>query len=215
MSDPRQHYLDAAAAAIELVRSDAVASAWDLPSALDEYDVGALAAHVGRAIFTLEIYLAEPEPDPASLPAAGVLDAAGYYAAVLGDADPVDSDLHRGVRQRSAAAAAAGHATLVADLERSLDAQRALDLHPDRLIAVLDGVVVRIRDYYVTRLVELLVHTDDLASSVGVRAPVAPSGAWELLAPVVQQIALARHGARGVVLGLARPERHGPLGAFG
>jgi hypothetical protein len=173
--------------------------------------VGALAAHLGRAVFTLEIYLAGPEPDGSS----NVVDAAGYYAAVLGDADPIDSDLHRGVRSRSSAAAAAGQASLVADLERSIGTQSTLDLAPGRLIAVLDGVVVRMHDYYVTRLVELLVHTDDLASSVGVTPPSAPPGAWELVAPVLLQVTLVRRGAQSVVLGLARPERHGPLGAFG
>jgi hypothetical protein len=210
VTDPRALYLDAATQAVDLIRRPAVADRWDQPSVLTAYDVGALAAHLGRAVFTLEIYLDAPEPDGS----ADVLDPAGYYTAVLGDHDPVDSDLHRGVRQRSAAAAASGHEALVADLERSLARQRALDLDNDRLVAVLDGVVVRLRDYFVTRLVELLVHGDDLARSVEVPTPAYADEAWQLVVAQLHQIALARHGARAVALSLARPER-GSAGAFG
>ena len=209
MTDPRVLYLDAAALAVDLVRTPEVGARWEQPSVLAEYDVGALAAHVGRAVFTLEIYLAAAEPDAST----DVMDAAGYYAAVLGDHDPVDSDLHRGVRQRSAAAAADGHAALVAELDRSLARQRSLDLDPDRLVAVLDGVVVRLRDYYLTRLVELLVHGDDLARSVELPTPAYAGEAWDLVVAALHR-RLDRHGARAVALSLARPER-GSAGAFG
>ena len=208
--DSRSLYLDAAALAVDLIRSPAVGERWDQPAVLAEYDVGALAAHLARAVFTLEIYLDAPEPDAS----ADVLDPAAYYAAVLGDADPVDSDLHRGVRQRSAAAAESGQAALVADLERSLARQAALDLSPDRLVAVLGGVVVRLEDYFVTRLVELLVHGDDLARSVGEPTPAYADEAWQLVVSQLHRIAVDRHGARVVALSLARPER-GSAGAFG
>ena len=210
MTDPRVLYLDAAALAVDLIRSPAVGERWDQPAVLTDYDVGALAAHLGRAVFTLEIYLDAAEPDAS----ADVVDPAGYYAAVLGDADPVDSDLHRGVRARSVAAAEAGQEALVADLERSLARQRALDLDPERLVAVLGGVVVRLGDYFVTRLVELLVHGDDLARSVGVPTPHYADEAWQLVVSQLHVIAVARHGARAVALSLARPER-GSAGAFG
>ncbi len=210
VTDSRILYLDAAALAVDLIRSPAVGERWDQPAVLAEYDVGALAAHLARAVFTLEIYLDAPEPDAS----ADVLDPAAYYAAVLGDADPVDSDLHRGVRQRSAAAAESGQAALVADLERSLARQVALDLPPTGWSPCSAGWWSGSADYFVTRLVELLVHGDDLARSVGRPTPAYADEAWQLVVSQLHQIAVDRHGARAVALSLARPER-GSAGAFG
>ena len=208
--DSRRLYLDAAALAVDLIRSPAVGERWDQPAVLAEYDVGALAAHLARAVFTLEIYLDAPEPDAS----ADVLDPAAYYAAVLGDADPVDSDLHRGVRQRSAAAAESGQAALVADLERSLARQAALDLSPDRLVAVLGGVVVRLATTSSRASWSCWCMATTSRAASGGPTPAYADEAWQLVVSQLHRIAVDRHGARVVALSLARPER-GSAGAFG
>ena len=62
-------------------------------------------------------------------------------------------------------------------------------------------------DWLTTRLMEIVVHSDDLAASVGVAPP-----AWspEVLAPVLgllTGVAVERHGQDAVVRALSRPQR--------
>ena len=62
-------------------------------------------------------------------------------------------------------------------------------------------------DFLVTRLMEIVVHSDDLAASIGVVTPEFPA---EVLAPVLDLLtglAVRRHGSTAVVRTLARPQR--------
>jgi hypothetical protein len=199
-SDVTTAYFQAADATLGLLGSDEVGRQWTEPSVLVGYDVGGLAAHVGRSVLTVQAYLDGPPPEPGVPP----VDAAGYFVAVLGDHHPVESDLHRAVRARAAGAAARGRSAVLDEVTTALDDLRGRALAPDRLVAVIDGVVMRLDDYLRTRLVELLVHGEDVADSVGVPAPGHPAASWALVAETLHEVAL----------GLARPERH-RAGAFG
>lgn len=200
-------FLAAAARAERLIASDRVAERWERPSALDGYRVGALAGHLARAVLTVARYLDRPVPPDEHEP----IDAAGYFVRVLASHDPVDSDLHRRVRERGAQEAAEGPAPLVAQLARTRRelADRFPSIDPGHHVAVLDDAVLTVEQYLETRLVELVVHLDDLAVSVGLDGPDdVPVDAYEVAAAVLARIAGRRVGHLATVRSLARRERH-------
>lgn len=195
-------FLQTADVAATLVAHPNVAARWHEPAALHEYTTGALAAHLGRAVVTVDIYRhADPPPRTAPL-----VHAVEYFVAALGDHDPIDSDVHIGVRRRAGEVADAGPSTVAAEVRRTVDRLVVSGLDPNQHVAVFDGMAMRLGDYLRTRLVELVVHTSDLARSVNVPEPALPDSAWRVAADVVTGVAIARNGARAVALGLTRAD---------
>lgn len=205
MAAVRDLFAAAADAARRLISSDQVAARWDEPSALEGYTVAGLAGHLARAVLTVQRYLDAPAP-PAD---ATVNDAAGYFVAVMGDHDPVDSDLHRTIRARSAENAEQGPAALAEQLGAvHRDLSGRFDTEGlDRLVEVRDGVVLTLEEYLTTRLVELVVHLDDLAVSVGCEPEALPAEAYDAVAACLARIAARRAGGLATVRSLARAER--------
>lgn len=201
----RHTFLSTARAVIEMVEDDRVARRWPEPSVLTGYTVGGLAAHLCRAVSTPNGYIDGPLPggDPT------VTGAAGYFRAALGDHDPVDSEMHLGVRQRSDDMAASGYSAV-------LDSTRAayqslvgrLEVEAgSRLIEVFGGAVMAVDDYLETRIVELAIHADDLAASCPGLDVSVPAETWAVARRVVAELAALKAGDRGFVLGLSRAER--------
>ena len=204
LSDTRTVFLQAAAAAVRMLEEPAVTGRWDEPSVLTEYTVGGMAAHLVRAVSTPLGYL-DQEPVDRSPDT----DAAGYFLEALGDLDPVDSDLHRSVRQRSDDMAASGPLAVLDATRAALQSLTGrLEVEAeDRVVVVFGGAVMMLDDYLETRIVELVVHADDLAESCpGVDVSV-PDGAWAVARRVVGEVAARRVGDRQFVLGLSRSER--------
>jgi uncharacterized protein (TIGR03083 family) len=190
----------------DLLGSKPVEECWQGPSALQGYTVGGLAGHLARGVLTAEKYLSSSVVDTSE-----ITDAAGYTATVLGSHDPVDSDFHRAVRTRSEEAAAGGPAALATEVREARErlAQRLNGAVLDQPVQVLQGVVVTVREYLRTRLVELVIHFDDLAVSVGEeRRRDIPESTYEAVAVLLAQVAVRRQGGLNVVRGLARRERH-------
>lgn len=185
----------------------AVTEHWEDRSALEGYTVAGLAGHLARGVLTVEQYLDAPAPAVS----AEATDAAGYIIAVLGGHHPVDSDFHRGVRSRSSGTAKVGASALAQEVGRvRLRLHGRLDGSDlERRVEVLQGVVVTVEEYLRTRLVELVVHLDDLAVSVGEEnLQDLPDDVSEEAAIVLVQVAARRHGALSVVRSLSRRERH-------
>ena len=80
---------------------------------------------------------------------------------------------------------------------------------PDRLVPVVQvrGGAARLDDYLVTRVVELVVHTDDVACSVGSPVPDIPADALSVVTSAFVELAVARSGSRAVLRSFARRER--------
>lgn len=81
----------------------------------------------------------------------------------------MDSGFHADVRRRGAEAAAQGPDALQARLADAIDrfTSRLPAADLSRPVEVLHGVTLPLGAYVKTRLVELVVHLDDLAVSVG------------------------------------------------
>jgi hypothetical protein len=201
----RSVFLEAAAVAVRLLEEPAVTAHWDEPAVLTGYTVGGLAAHLARAVSTPIGYL-----DGEATDRTADTDAADYFLGALGDHDPVDSDLHRAVRQRSDDMAASGPlAVLDATRAALLSLTGRLEVEPtDRVIVVFGGTSMGLDDYLETRIVELVIHADDLAESCpGLGGQAMPATAWNLAGRVVAEVAARRAGDRQFVLGLSRSER--------
>ena len=101
---------------------------------------------------------------------------------------------------------------------------------PDALVAAYDGALVKLRDhfarepsdravaapgdvpmlldeYLVTRILELVVHADDLASSIGEPMPEFGPVAMACTVGCLLEMARLRNGDLAVVRAIARPER--------
>ena len=202
MNEIRRIYLDTAHAARDLVSSHELAEKWDAPSALEHFSLKGLAGHLARAVISVETYLDRPIPPDAPV------TAAEYYARALGNND-LTSDLHTGIRQRGEQMAAEGHRALLSTLDGAIARLRMrLDAEPEeRRVQVFKDIVIFLDDYLVTRLVELVVHMDDLSVSLGIQPPAVPTEAYGLAEVCLVDIARFRHGDVAVIRALARRER--------
>ncbi|GAA3483056.1 maleylpyruvate isomerase N-terminal domain-containing protein [Streptomyces yanii] len=202
-TETRQAYLLAAERAVQLLAAKEVARRWEEESVLPGMSVGGLAGHLARSILQVEWFL-----DGQALGAEPV-SPVRYYARLVGTSVP-DSALNVGVRARSEETAAAGP-TVVGEQAQAAWQRLALrlDKEPaDRRVAILHrpGEEMLLDGYLQTRCVELTVHLDDLALSVGARCPV-PEAALAIAVDVLVAAARERHGDQAVLHALARRER--------
>lgn len=202
MNELRRTFLDTSRRALDLVTLPVVAERWDDASALERFSVRGLVGHLLRATGSVEAYLDR------GTPAGPAIDAPTYYAQAV-DVSDIDSDLHRAVRARGEEAAAGGHDAVVEAWRSLLNRleSRLLREAPGRLVEVFKGLVLPLDDYLITRLVELVVHTDDVATSVGTDAPELPERAFSEAIGCLVAVARLRHGDIAVTRALTRRER--------
>lgn len=203
----RAAFADAADAVVELVSRPEVGQRWDDPSALTDMTIGALAAHVCRAVLLVSEYADAPSPAEAAY------DAPGYFAVLTALVDP-GSELNRGVAQRARESAAIGHERLVEQVDSAArDVRERLATEPAaRVVSVIGAMSLNLDDYLCTRLVEICVHLDDLAVSLGDSGAVLPDAAAQIATAVCVEIAARRNGRLDVLRGLTRAERSIPSG---
>ena len=77
----------------------------------------------------------------------------------------------------------------------------------DRRITVFGGHVMYLDEYLVTRLVELIVHGEDLAISLGIEPPEWPGSATDLVLATLVEAAAIKHGPSALITALSRRER--------
>ncbi len=193
-------FVQGAEVVVAALADPAVGDAWDSPSVLPDQRVSGLAGHLARGgVWVVDEYLdAGPPPGPVDF-----TSAAEYFATLMGTASPAD---HRAIRARGADIAAPGLHPLASELRLRLDviAARLATLDAGRLIAVTGGRVLRLDHYLATRIVEQVVHLDDLARSVGHEPWPLPAGALDLAISVGTDIARLRGGDPAVVRALYR-----------
>jgi hypothetical protein len=198
MNETRQAFVDAAGVTLRLATGAAVVQGWNEPSRLEGMTVGALAVHVVRAGITLvEPYLDDPEP-----PGTRAFDASRFYSGLSQD---LQADVHRGVRNDADHQAEGGPETLTGSAGQLDSLARRLGREPEaRRVRVMNGIDMTLDGFLVTRLVELVVHLDDLAASVDVPTPEVPAVATDLVVACLTGVARRRHGDVMVIRALAR-----------
>jgi hypothetical protein len=196
--------LEACEPTLGLLRSPVLAERWAEPSALTEWSNGGLAGHLARAAFNLERALDQRGSDE------GLVDAIVYYA--NSDPEPPDSPIGRRIRELGDQEAAAGHAVLADRFAASVARLRdqAVPLSPTVAVQMF-GRLLSIDDCASACLLELVVHTDDLAVSLGLPTPVFSAPVMDLVMRTLYGIARAKHGDLAVLRALSRSER-APVG---
>jgi hypothetical protein len=198
--DVRELFLKTARVVRDAIADDVVARAWDEPSILEDQLVGGLAGHLARGgVLVVDDYLNAEIPD-----APRVKSTAKYFAR---SASFLNADDHRQIRERGAQVAALGHGEVCAALNARLDAltPRLLAEPIDRIVGVAGGVAVMTLDTYLeTRLVEQVVHLDDLARSVRRDPWPIPDAAQDLVIHIGVDVAQLRHGATDTIRCLYR-----------
>lgn len=200
-SEVRGLVIEAIEAAAEFVQHPQVEAKWEEPSALAGMTVGALSAHLVRGAGAVIAYLDRTEPDRE--PEGELLTPTTYFHAA------VDSPIHEQIKDVSATEASIGHAATV---EKCIElastmAIRLADEPDDRLVGALGGRMLTLDDFCRTRLIEVLMHLDDLAVSVGEPRPETdPRGVATVIA-ITMGIARHLHGDWNVLYALARAER--------
>ena len=197
-------FLASAATIAPLLRAPALADRWTEPSALAEFRISGLAGHLARAFLNVERYLDAPQITDAPL-----LDAVSYFTAGGPDADDPSVDGHRLIRDRGEQEAAGGPI----DLANRYDAAQARltvrlpHLPQDQPVPMFGRCVLPLREALLTRLIELVVHADDLAVSLQLPTPAFSHEASDLVITTLARIARRRHGTLPVLRTLARRER--------
>ncbi|MEV0086524.1 maleylpyruvate isomerase N-terminal domain-containing protein [Saccharopolyspora sp. NPDC050642] len=202
MSAIREAYLQAAASTAEVLGDPAVAAAWDRPSALAEFSVRGLAGHLASQVLLVPRVLAAAEPEEGPVPLLG------YYAQSEWIGADVNAEVNVRLREMGEGFATEGAAALVAEVDSAVrDLRSALPgTSADRSVA-FSRRVLHIDDFLITRMMEIAVHSDDLASSVGIATPELPPEVYDHVLALLSQLAVRRHGQTAVLRALSRAER--------
>ena len=204
----RSLVIEAVDAAADLMSRPSVGSKWDEPSALDGMTVGGLAAHLVRAACATLAYLDRTPSD--AEPKGDLLTPITYFHAA------VDSPIHEQIKDVSATESAIGHeatATKCRNLAEQLRARLGVETN-DRLVGALGGRMLTLDDFCRTRLIEVLLHLDDLAVSVGEPRPKTDPAGVAIVVDIIEGIARHLHGDWEVLYALARSERVGERPVF-
>jgi hypothetical protein len=197
-------YLAAAGQAVTLLGEPDVAAAWDQPSALAEMRVSGLAGHIAYQIFMVSAALDELASQEAPIP---LLE---HYARATWLGAPLDSEANAGIRSRGEDIGSEGARALA---ERAVGAlaeqQTKLPGLPagEAVFMPQTGWALSLGDFLTTRTMELAVHMDDLAVSVGLAARELPDAAFDPVLVLLARLAARRHGQAALLRALARAER--------
>jgi hypothetical protein len=204
-SDIRTAYLAAAASAADLLADPAVGARWDLPSALEYYKVGGLAGHLAGQVFFVGSVI---DADEATEQPIDLLD---YYDQAPWITAGPDEAVHVRIRTGSEANATDGPEALVDRVRGAVDELRRVlpGVPADRRVHLptWGPFSLRFDDFVRTRLMELVVHSDDLAVSVEIPTPALPETVTGPVITLLAGIASRRHGAVPVLRALSRVER--------
>ena len=201
----RAAVLHAAELVHQLVARPEVAAAWTRESSCAGMTVGGLTRHlVGQSAYVAGLVAAAPD----DAKDAEVSTLLGHYAAADWMREGLDHESNRFVRERSDDQAAEGHEAAVAIQAKAVsELGQVLADPPAATFIPWQGWWMPTDDFLVTRLMEMVVHSDDLADSVGVPAPEFGEAVLEPVLGLLSALAVARHGQDAVVRALTRPQR--------
>ncbi|MFD4638705.1 maleylpyruvate isomerase N-terminal domain-containing protein [Lentzea sp. NPDC058436] len=200
----REDFLTAGGIALDLLRHEQVAAHWDQPSALPEFGVSGLAGHLA--------YQALPLPGMISTPAGDepVVSLMEHYERAKWTELDIDSEFHTRIRAGGEKLAADGADALADRFEQALgELGKSLPGLENRGVRMphWGPWAVSLDEFLVSRLVEFVVHSDDLAVSVGVRTPEFPRHVNETAIDLLTRMALNKHSGVELVRALSRKER--------
>jgi hypothetical protein len=197
-----------------LVARPEVADAWTRESSCVGMTVGALARHlVEQSLYVVRLLGpgAVPRPDAE---VRGLLE---HYARSDWTRADLDEESNRFVVTKSEGQAAEGPDVAVSlQVGAVAEMPALLAAAPTRVYLPWQDALMATDDFLVTRLMEMVVHADDLAVSVGVPSPDFGDAGLTPVLGLLTALAVVRHGQDAVVRTLTRPQRApGSIAAFG
>jgi hypothetical protein len=205
MTDLAGAYLIAAEAAASLLEDPAVAAAWHQQSALADFGVSGLAGHLASQVLNVDLLL-ETKADPAT----PTIDLEEHYSRVGWRGAAPEADINVGIRAGGEQTALAGVAAVAAEVRAAIERLRTTLPGADGAAPVVlpwTGWALTFDDFLTTRMMELAVHSDDLAVSVGVPTPALPVRVMHPVFDLLFVLALRRHGQVAMLRALSRAER--------
>lgn len=207
---------EVARVAADLVRHPQVAGRWNDESACADMSVGALANHLAAQAHNVVVLLEAAPRD------AEPISALEHYRRAAWVTAGHDGDANVSIRESGEGEAESGPADLAARVDRDLAAlpgslEPALTgrRDPDTVLIPWQGWSLSTSDFVLTRTMEALVHSDDLAASIGVETPRFPEVAADAVLGLLASVAAQRHGQAAVLRALSRPQRAaGSVSAF-
>jgi hypothetical protein len=201
-----EDFLIAADSAFELLGRVEVVQQWDQPSALADMSVGAVAAHLGSQVLTVHAAVTAGHGASDEVP----VPLLEHYSRVPWVRSGLEDESNARIRLGAARSAATGHDALTASVQQAIrDLRRAFqaaDLPPRIRMTGWDWSL-SFDDFLVTRVMEIVVHSDDLAVSVGIDPPTLPEAVLGPVLALLVGVSLQRHGQAAVVRALSRRER--------
>ena len=213
--DLPDHFLASAELAAGLVTSGAVRERWDTESACAGMTVGGLAHHLAAQARNTARLLEAPPHDEAPIPVEEHYRRAAWVHTSLEDEVNVEI---RTSANNEATGGYDAHAEQVRTDLAALPAtlQTAASRDPDAVLIPWQGWALTVHDFLVTRLMEIVVHSDDLAASIDRPTPQFPDGAVRPVLGLLTAVAVERHGQTALVRALSRPQRApASVSAFG
>ncbi len=209
----RTDFIIAAESAVDLIGRVEVVQRWDDPSALPEMTVGGLAMHLGDQILPVHAAVTAgtnvTDEEPVSL--------LEHYERVAWARSGIDDPSNVTIREGAEESAARGHDALSASLDDALrDIRTAFEtlVLPPAISMPWWDWSLSFDDYLVGRVMEIVVHNDDLAVSVETPPPVLPEPVLGPVLALLVGVSLRRHGQAAVVRALSRSERASGISAF-
>ena len=189
-----------------------MAEAWDDESALPGFTVGGVARHlVSQPECAVEFLRIQPPP-----PHAPVVSLAELYERTDWFAAAVDAEENTSIRDDFNAMAAGRQEHSVAILEQALaELPGAVAAAGDTTYVPWQDCSLATDDFLVVRLMEVVVHADDLAASVGLPTPAFDDDVLHPALALLAMLGSQRHGQDAALRALAREERAArPAAAF-
>jgi hypothetical protein len=209
-----QAFLDASEVALTLLGNEAVRVRWTERSALAAMSVGALACHLGRQTARAAELLVTTSTSASTLPVLAAADehyARAAWVVTTSPDDPAND------RSSDDAQAALGHPAMIDRVTADLAAVRRIlqEGKAEEIVPIpWQGWALRRPHFLLTRLLETVVHSSDLAQSVSVPSPEFPDECFWPVCDLLARLAVRRHGQGPVISTLSRRERTQIVSAF-
>jgi hypothetical protein len=194
----------AAETAGRLITSAQVTARWDDESSCDGMSVGGLAHHLaaqtGHVVRLLGVGHGSDEPIP-------LLE---HYRRAAWVRSGLDEQVNVDIRSAADRDALGGPEVLAERVRRDVAALPdvlSASRDTDAVLIPWQGWALARHDFLVTRAMEIVVHSDDLASSVGLPTPEFPDAVLHPVLGLLSAVAVERHGQTAVVRALSRPQR--------
>jgi hypothetical protein len=207
VGDVRRLWTDTSRVALDAASDLRIGRRWSDPSSLPDMSIGDLVGHLLHSgIILLEESLDLP------VPAGEPMTTAVLFSIIPFDAD---DDIHGNVRKVAAAHGDGGQVDLLARAAacRERLVTRLAAEPPERVVGpAVSGSTISwgLDDFIAARILELVVHFDDLIASVDLGEVKLPTPAVALTCHLGIDIAMRRHGPASVMRALYRSDRNSP-----